>query len=165
LNIPEFNLNGVETYARVYSMYDGDTMSVILPVFDNYFRFTLRLNGIDTCEMRSKIVQNKKRAIQARNQILQWLLPDKHISLEEPYTRKQIQTLLHERPILVWVKCYVFDKYGRVLADVYLDAEKATKSLSNMLIDEKLAYMYQGGTKLTEEEQTENYSSSFLSTK
>ena len=57
----------------------------------------------------------------------------------------------------VWVECLDFDKYGRLLANVYnLNTEiKSDNSFSSILLKEKLAYVYNGDTKLTEEEQVE----------
>lgn len=55
---------------------------------------------------------------------------------------------------LVYIKCEDFDKYGRLLADIYKHKDD-DKSFSEILIEEKLAYSYDGKKKLTEEEQIE----------
>ena len=39
------------------------------------------------------------------------------------------------------------------MGDIYAKEEDTTKSFSDILIEEKLAYKYQGKTKLTEEDQ------------
>ena len=154
LLVPEFSLQGKECYARVVDIYDGDTLTIILPFNDSYHRFAVRLLGIDTPEMKSKLVDNKKKAIRARNTVMQWVLPNKIINLEEPYTRKQIQEMLASEVSLIWVKCDIFEKYGRLMIEAFSDFQSpASESFSKRLIREGLAYEYFGGTKLTEQDQ------------
>lgn len=72
--------------------------------------------------------------------------------LEDDVSKKDIQQIFHTDCFLVYVKCYDFDKYGRLLIDLYLNKDE--KSLSDILLEEKLAYVYNGRqTKLTEEQQ------------
>ena len=53
---------------------------------------------------------------------------------------------------IVKIKCYDFDKYGRLLIDVYLPKnipDKKNKTLlSQWLIANDYAYAYEGGTKI-----------------
>ena len=154
LNTPEFSLKGKECYCRVVSVYDADTLTVVMPLFDSYYRFNIRLLGIDCPEMKSKILENKKKAIRARNQVIQWLLPNQKINLDEAYTKKQIQEMLSQDVAIVWIKCEEYEKFGRILANIYSNMNDSDNlSYSNRLISEGLAYSYMGGTKLTEEEQ------------
>ena len=75
------------------------------------------------------------------------------ITNKEPTSdKKEIKKILNNDVYLLWIKCYDFDKYGRVLGDLYLQKED-TKSISDILIEEKLAYVYTGHAKLSEEEQ------------
>jgi endonuclease YncB( thermonuclease family) len=64
---------------------------------------------------------------------------------------KEIKPFLRHNICLVNVKCYDFDKYGRLLADV--SKTKDSMPFSKILVNEKLAYVYDGGKKLTEMEQ------------
>ena len=59
ISTPYFSLQDVNTYGRLVDIYDGDTVKVILPVMDRYFKFDVRLNGIDTCEIKSHNIENK----------------------------------------------------------------------------------------------------------
>ena len=145
-----FSFDGEKRWARVVSCYDADTMTIVMEIQGKYYKYNIRLIGIDTCEMKSKNKENKERAVKARNRVLQWL--GLNIELTTEYTRNQIQKLLTEDVYLVWIHCGSFDKYGRLLASVYL-APHDTVSCADMLLEERYAYSYQGGTKLTEEEQ------------
>lgn len=151
---PLFSFNGEKRWARVVSCYDADTMTIIIDINGKYNKYNIRLNGIDSCEIKSKIKENKERAIKARNRVLQWL--GLNVNLETEYTRNQIQKMLMDDVYLIWIHCGKFDKYGRLLASIYLNATDGI-SCADMLLAEKYAYVYEGGTKLTEEEQKQFY--------
>jgi endonuclease YncB( thermonuclease family) len=154
LTTPFFTLNGQCSKGRLVDIVDGDSVYVILPVFNNYYKYSVRLNGIDTCEMKSKNEQLKKRAILARNTLLK--LVDEKIDVMSDITKVDVKNFLNENVIVVWVECLEFDKYGRLLANVYAldDNDKKTgDSFSDHLLKKDLAYAYMGKTKLTEDEQ------------
>lgn len=156
INVKDFSLKGKEFFARVVDVYDGDTLTLIIPIESSFYKYPIRLMGIDTCEMKSKNQENKTKAICARNTVLRWILQSEDFSLDEQFTRKQIQDMLSKQVSLVWVKCNDFEKFGRLLCNVYLDASDS-ESLSQKLINEKLAYAYTGGTKLNDEQQMVGY--------
>ena len=142
---PELSINGLKTYGRLIDVYDGDTVKVILPTFGSYYKFTIRLNDIDTCEIRSKdkILQNN--GIKARDRLFELVTNIKVI------TKNDIKKTLESDVYLVWVDCCNKDKYGRVLANIYKDND-TTKSFSEILLEEKLAYKYEGKTKLSDDD-------------
>lgn len=141
---PELSINGLKSYGRLIDIYDGDTIKVILPTFDSYYKFTIRLNGIDTCEIRSKDKVLQDNAVKARDRLFELFTNNK------VNTKNDIKDILESDVYLVWVDCLNKDKYGRVLANIYKDKD-TTKSVSDILLEEKLAYKYEGKTKLTED--------------
>lgn len=151
-NTPFFSLENKDFVARVVDIYDGDTITIIIYLFQNYFKFTVRMSGIDTCEMKAKDKSNKEIAYKARNRLF-FLVTGIEIDNIE---RKEVRALLNKTPYLVKIKCGEFDKYGRLLGEIYstnvLGLAK-TESFSTILIREKLAYAYDGKTKMTEKEQ------------
>jgi endonuclease YncB( thermonuclease family) len=151
-NTPYFSLDGLKTYARLVDVYDGDTIICIIPFFNNYYKFHVRLYDLDTCEIKSKNEELKHLALLARHKILD--LVCKNNSLQLDCTRKDIQNYLSEHVYTVWLECLSFDKYGRVLANVY-EEQNSQESFSSILINLHLGYHYDGGTKLNENEQTE----------
>lgn len=155
LSTPALTLEGIFTPVRVVDVYDGDTLTVVVPFKGDYFKYTCRMMGIDTCEMKSKIKENKETAIRARNRVLQ-LLGVPIQDLATPLARKKIQGMLNDQIVVAWLHCFHFDKYGRLLADVHCVADKDSKCVSKILIEEKLAYEYFGETKLSEEQQADH---------
>ena len=144
---PEFSLAGQELHGRVVEIYDGDTIKIVLPVLGHYFKFSARLLGIDTCEMKSKNTANKDLACRARNRLFE--LVTGCSTCDSTWKKKDIVKYLDDNVCVIKVKCHEFDKYGRVMLDYFVN----DRSISDILIEEKLAYAYTGETKLTEEQQ------------
>jgi endonuclease YncB( thermonuclease family) len=119
---PKFSLDGIETTAKCVKCYDADTVHLVfgVPGTENLYKWTCRLLGIDSAEIRSKNPDEKLHAIKARD-YLRNLILDK----------------------IVEVKCQKFDKYGRVLVTITHDGI----NLNEDLVSKKLAYVYDGGTK------------------
>uniref|UniRef100_A0A6C0CQH1 TNase-like domain-containing protein n=1 Tax=viral metagenome TaxID=1070528 RepID=A0A6C0CQH1_9ZZZZ len=136
-----FSLDGTHCWARVIDAHDGDTIKVIMSVFgDNYFKFSVRLAGIDTCELRSKNTVVRALANEAKTRLL------------ELVTGNRSECDMNTETFLVYLHCHQFDKYGRLLADVFLD-DACETSVSDILLGERLAYPYTGKTKKSETEQ------------
>ena len=143
-NTPSFSLQNLECYCRVVKIHDGDTFTIILPVFNSFYRFSVRLVDIDTCEIKSNNPSCKMIATNARKRLFE---------LVTKQTSDLSDSFLSDNVNLVYIKCKDFDKYGRLLGDIYKTGDD-DKSFSEILIEEKLAYFYDG-KKLTEEEQIE----------
>ena len=108
---------------QVIKVYDGDTITIAakLPhALSPLYRFSVRLNGIDTPEIKGKTDDEKSVAAEARDKLAEMIL-NKHV------TMKNVNT----------------EKYGRVLADVYLD----DLHINQWMIDQRFAVKYDGGTK------------------
>ena len=149
-NTPLFSFNGVNGMSRIVDITDGDTIKAIINFKDDYYKIIVRLNNIDTCETKSKCEENKNLGINAKKRLYN-LITNKTIETND---KKLIKKELNDNCYLIYLKCYDFDKYGRVLGDIYKN-ENDNISFSSILINEKLAYIYGGKTKLTEKEQIE----------
>lgn len=103
---------------KVVKVYDGDTITIGAIVFEVAYRFSVRLNGIDTPELRGP---DKDKASLARDDLSN-LVMNKIVRLENIGT----------------------EKYGRVLADVYLDQ----LHVNQWMIERGHAKEYHGGKKL-----------------
>jgi len=109
----------------VIKVYDGDTITIAfkLPYPESpIYRKSVRLNGIDTPEIKGKGVSDKEKvlAIRARD-FLASLIMNKEIEL------RNISN----------------EKYGRILADIYLD----DIYINDLMVKEGYAVKYDGGTK------------------
>lgn len=147
---PFFTLNGVTDYARVIEVYDGDTITIVMKVHETFLKFKCRLMDIDTCEIRSNNDKNKELGLKARNRLIQ-LITDKQV--DEISSKKEISSFLEDDVYIIYVHCFGYDKYGRVLVHCYKNNDMNAKSFSHILVEEKLAYFYQGDKKLNDEQQ------------
>jgi endonuclease YncB( thermonuclease family) len=112
------------TGGRVIKVYDGDTITIATYVhgLPDLYRFSVRLNGIDCPEMKTKNESEKAVAKMAQQRLSDAIL-GRDIDLRE------VQ----------------LEKYGRLLAEVWCDGV----SMNDMLVTERLAVAYDGGTKHT----------------
>lgn len=154
---PNFSLADKFFNVRVVDIYDGDTCACVLNVFDTFYKFTIRLIDIDTCEMTSKDDIVKDKAYAARNRLYQLITKD-YSKFDLKLSRKDLRAKLNSKVYMVNILCGEFDKYGRLLA--YLSDVSSKEVLHNIketynhiLIRENYAYYYNGATKLTENEQ------------
>ena len=116
------------TYGKVIKVYDGDTITIACRIYNGYslvespelYRFPVRLNGIDSPEMKSHHENEKKLA---------------HVSQEA------LSNLIFGK--IVTLQNVSMEKYGRVLADVYL----GSLNVNQWMLEGGYAVKYDGGTK------------------
>ena len=158
--IPKFSLDGRIIPAKVTSVYDADTCSVVFYLEGKLVQFSIRLLGIDTPEMRPSMKKpnrdlEKKAAKRSRNRLIQ-LVTNVDMDVDSQYGKKKCQTLIDKNTKIILLHCGPFDKYGRLLGTLYeFDNSKnieKTKtgggtSFNKQLIQEGYAREYHGGTK------------------
>lgn len=144
---PPFSLKGTKTWARVVQIYDGDTMTCVLPVLGAHYKFSVRMAGVDACEMRSSNPEVMAKAIMARDRVFESITGLHSTGL----SKKEVTDVLGREVYVVWLVCQGWDKYGRLMADVHVMPDG--ESIAALLLREKLAYAYNGGTKQSDAEQ------------
>jgi endonuclease YncB( thermonuclease family) len=140
---PAFTILGKRS-ARVVGIHDGDTINCILN-YSGFYKFPVRMDGIDTPEMTSKDEDLKKRALLARQRIFELITNSSTDTLG--WKKKDFDSYFTSKYHEVSLDCKGLDKYGRLLASI------GDPSFSSILVREGLAYPYSGKTKLTEQEQ------------
>ena len=108
---------------EVTSIYDGDTFRANIDSYPELlgYRIGIRVNGIDTPEMRGRCEKEKLLARKA-----------KQFAVTALRSAKKVELRNMKR-----------GKYFRIVADVYVDG----KNLGEALISHKLAVPYDGGHK------------------
>lgn len=111
------------TNVRYIKNYDGDTITFDIPGVPDIFgkNISVRVYGIDTPEMKGKCDKEKQLARESQ------LLVEKLLTDSSKVVIKNAQR----------------DKYFRILGEVYADGI----SISEVLIEQKLAVPYFGDTK------------------
>ena len=108
---------------KVIKVYDGDTITIAskLPLlYSPVYKFPVRLYGIDSPEIKGKSAAEIELAKQSRD------------ALNELVFGKTVE-----------LRNVTREKYGRLLANVYVDGMHVNK----WMLDNKYAVEYDGGTK------------------
>jgi endonuclease YncB( thermonuclease family) len=150
LNLEEkkFNLENISGNFYVESVYDGDTITILVPIklhiynmissdqidfysdsnnsnIINFNKIKLRLHGIDTPEIKplKNILNREEHIIKAKE------------------ARDFLSNIILNK--IIKVEFLSNDKYGRPLAKIYKD----DIYLNNLMIEKGYAKQYDGGTK------------------
>ncbi len=111
-NLTEWSLQGVRVErVHIVRVVDGDTFCLALPVCCTQRVFRCRLRGVDTPEIRTRDMEEKERGRRA-------------VAFVEELVSRNVFD----------VECHGFDKYGRVLCDLFLHGTR--HSLAEMLLEE-----------------------------
>jgi endonuclease YncB( thermonuclease family) len=126
---PLFSFNEQEKICKIVDVYDGDTFTACFYHGNEIIKYKCRSNGYDSPEMRPRLnVPNRElekiKAKEAKQKFIEFSNCEND---------------------LVKVKFGKFDKYGRILAEVYNHA--SNKHVNQLMIDENYGYKYSGGTK------------------
>lgn len=106
-------------HAYVTNVVDGDTVDAVVHLgFMVTTMIRFRLNGVDTKEMNS-VDENERLLARQAKEFVTEKLKNQWITLQS----------------------YKTDKYGRWLADIYLDG---TTSINQLLLENNLAVPYDG---------------------
>jgi len=107
---------------KVIKVYDGDTITVaaFLKGQRQCYRFSVRLRGIDSPEIKSHNPVEKLAAVNSRDKLSERILNQ-----------------------IIYLEDIGNEKYGRLLADVMFKGENMNK----WMLDNNLAVEYDGGKK------------------
>ena len=114
---------------QVIKVYDGDTITIAskLPYDESpLYRFSVRLLGIDSPEIKGKTPEEKEAAKKSQ---------------------KALENLILNK--VVYLKDMSNEKYGRILANVYVDVDSSENQIhvNKWMLDNKYAHEYDGKTK------------------
>ena len=111
---------------EVIDVYDGDTITGIIPINNNKFIFKCRMYGYDSPE-KKPLLSNEDR-------------------INEIYCSNISKFIFSKLFLNKTLKCksYGFDKYGRILVLLY---NENNKSINNYMVDNYLGYIYNGKKK------------------
>ena len=142
-SVPPLGLGKYSGWARLADVYDGDTITVIVPLASEMFRVKVRFSGVDTPELCGV---TKAAGLAARDALIAHLTGIDMSGVG----RAMVRHVLKTDSVLVWIVCKGNDKYGRALCKVYNEAQAVTGRLASsqdFLIGAGYAVPYDGGRK------------------
>lgn len=150
VDVHEFSLNNIKTVGKIVDVYDGDTCKIVIIINYVLYKFTCRLIGLDTPEMRPPLTKMNREleisnAHKSRNRLIQ-LSTSCNINIDSKIKKQECKELLDANTKIITVFCHEFDKYGRLLVSLYNEDED-DNSYNNILINEGFAKKYDGKHK------------------
>lgn len=103
--------------AVIYNVVDGDTVDALIDLgFGIYTKQRFRLSGINTSELNSKDTSEREKATKAKDYLISEVLGK--------------EVIIHSKSK---------DKYGRYLADIYVN----DLNINDLLLNKGLAEVYE----------------------
>ncbi len=121
-DIDFFSMKGHKSWGRMINNHDGDTLTVIMinPYNQKLIKHRIRLFGVDTPELTSKDPKEKEKAILAKG---------------------SLHNLLFNRMLYIEAS-NKNDKYGRLLANVFVWHDTNKINVSDWLIENQYGKPY-----------------------
>jgi endonuclease YncB( thermonuclease family) len=131
-DIPYFTFKNKIFYAKPCNIYDGDTFSIIFDFRGEIMKYRCRCMGYDSAEMKPKKSD-----------------PNRDYEKELAHKAKErfIELLTKHETGMIKVECLDFDKYGRILVNVWNCVNDDGKSINDIMIEEGYGKPYEGGHK------------------
>ena len=128
INIPEFSLKNKKILCNVVDVYDGDTVKVVFFTNNILHRWTVRLKGINTPEMRPSL------KLEGREMVIE----------NAKKSRDFLKSLFKQSNNLVYILCDIFGKYGRLIGTFFINEHESTfeESINNNMIISGYAQQY-----------------------
>ena len=120
-DVNTFSFSGVEKYARIVKVYDGDTCTILFKWKNQNIKTSCRIIGIDTPELRTKNLKEKELGYKAK---------------------EFLEGLIFEE--VLKVKFGKDGKFGRPLVEIFLHNGR---SVADIMISTGHAKPYFGGKK------------------
>jgi endonuclease YncB( thermonuclease family) len=127
-SFPIYSLNGIWTVGKVVDVYDGDTCTINLLIDGSIKKLKCRCMGYDCAEMKPSRTDPRREEIKAKAK----------------KAREYFCNLIgYPSQTHIMVECLEFDKYGRLLVNLYNNDTK----VNDEMIRSGNGYSYKGGTK------------------
>ena len=146
-----FDLEGIEGDFYVESVYDGDTITILMPIKMHIFNM-ISSNSIDqnSDSNKSNNVYFNKIKLRLYGIDTPEIKPNKNLTDRDEHIKKayEAKDFLSKQILnkIIKVKFLKNDKYGRPLAQIYYQ----DILINNLMIEKGFAKSYDGGTKDTD---------------
>lgn len=128
--LPYFTFEGLTFEGTPVDIYDGDTFGFIFQWNGTQMKWRCRCIGYDSPEMKVPTsIQGAKR---------------EELKAKANAAKARLTELLSSGKVTI--ECGKFDKYGRILVDVYVNG---IVHVNSVMMQEGHGYAYEGGTKMS----------------
>ena len=127
-SISEFSLCGEKQLCKIVDVYDGDSVKAVFYTSNKLYKWSVRLKGINTPELRpSRKLENRLEIIEKAKQ-----------------SRDHLKKIFEKNNNLVYILCDDFGKYGRLLGTFFIEEDKNDfeSSINYQMIQDGYAKVY-----------------------
>lgn len=121
----QYSLTNYTTWIKIIEVYDGDTIKGLMNFRNKIDLWNIRMYGYDSPEMKPLKTKDNR---------------DKEIELAKQSKKALENHVLNQH---IFVKIIGFDKYGRLLAELF----SGTLNINEWMIKNNYGYSYMGGKK------------------
>ena len=125
-DIPLSSYAGIKTGCLITRVLDGDTVEMVIRHDNSFEKHRLRIAGIDAPEIHTK---------------------NEEMKMAGTHSKIMLENILERHDNECFVELFHDDKYGRKLGDLYIGCDMSGIKVSEYMIQNKLAYAYDGGKK------------------
>jgi endonuclease YncB( thermonuclease family) len=148
-SIPVFSLNNFKGYARITSVYDGDTFNAAIIIHGRVLKFKFRTLGYDSPEIKPSLsMVNRQSHIEMAKCARELFKNECDFDDRRPHEIWNPFICKNKVNGLIWIECEKMDKYGRPLVTVYRNRGD-TVSVNQKMIESGIVNVYDGKTKQT----------------
>ena len=148
-SVPIFDLRNFKGYAKITSVYDGDTFNALILLHDRVLKFKFRTLGYDAPEMKPGLgMTDRDEHIHMAKLARDMFKQECGFDDREPprwWNPFRCRTKVNG---WIWIECGKMDKYGRPLVTVYRN-KGDTVSVNDKMIQSGIVNVYDGKKKET----------------
>jgi endonuclease YncB( thermonuclease family) len=156
-NTPRFDLSGHKIKGWVKSVYDGDTIHIIVPIKMEMYEFIdkTKIHLINSPKTSNSFKPNKIVYYDVPVRLFGIDTPELKPKLNAPHRNETIEKAKKAREFLsslvldkiIIVEFMKNDKYGRALANLFIEIDNKEVNITSLMIEKGLGTHYLGGTK------------------
>jgi len=148
-SIPVFSLDKYQGYAKITSVYDGDTFKAVVLLHGRPLKFSFRTLGYDSAEMKPSLgLGDREHHIHLAKLARDMFKEECGFDDRAPHQLWNPFMCRNKVNGLIWITCAKNDKYGRPLVTVYR-RKGDQKSVNQKMIDSGIVNAYDGKKKGT----------------
>tara|TARA_B110000858_G_scaffold115959_1_gene132486 strand:+ start:874 stop:1383 length:510 start_codon:yes stop_codon:yes gene_type:complete len=146
-SMPIFDLKNYTGYAKITSVYDGDTFNAVILLHGRKLKFRFRTLGYDAPEMKPSLGSAGRNEYIERAKLARDVFKEECGFDDRALYRPWNPLMCHYKVNgLVWIACEKNDKYGRPLVTVYRNRGDRV-SINDRMITYGIVNVYDGRKK------------------
>jgi endonuclease YncB( thermonuclease family) len=153
-SVPIFDLKNYKGYAKITSVYDGDTFNAAIILHGRVLKFKFRTLGYDSPEMKPSLnMEHRMNHIEMAKLARDLFKEECGFNDRAPHQVWNPFMCRNKVNGWIWIECDKMDKYGRPLVTVYRKRGDSV-SVNDKMISSGIVNVYDGKKKASFDTKT-----------